>query len=289
MALGIDINTIQNATPSNLKKQGIDKLSELLIKKGEEIKTQIEPKLIQEIQKAKDGLLCDDINKLNKLIQTRNNIVSKLNTISKFLDQTSLAFTGVATLLNLLIIAKTILSTIKISANIGVKFLPVSPGVVTSTIDDLSTAEDKLTFDSLGNPRLERAQKIIGGSAIAIALLSAIIKVVITLLNQLDIELSKCINLSTLSEVLTPIDQNLINISNQVTDAETTINESTYKGFTLIIETIPFTSTVNQFKAIGLNSDGIKLIETPLSFTENNQTLIDELKFIIDRDNLKAN
>ena len=39
MALGIDITTIQNATPDNLKRQGVDKLSSVLIKKGEEIKT----------------------------------------------------------------------------------------------------------------------------------------------------------------------------------------------------------------------------------------------------------
>jgi hypothetical protein len=289
MALGIDITTIQNATPSNLKKQGIDKLSDLLIKKGEEIKTQIEPKLIQEIQKAKDGLLCDDINKLNKLIQTRNNIVSKLNGISRFLDQISLAFTGIATLFDLLVLAKSILDVTTLASYIALGFAPVVPGAAITTIGTIQNASDKITYDTLGASRLEKVQNIIGGAAIAIAILSAIIKVVITLLNQLDIELSKCTNLSTLSEVLTPIDQNLINISNQVTEAETTINESTYKGFTLTIETIPFTNTVNQYKAIGLNSDGIKLIETPLSFTENNQTLIDELKFIIDRDNLKAN
>ena len=289
MALGIDITTIQNATPSNLKKQGIDKLSDLLIKKGEEIKTQIEPKLIQEIQKAKDGLLCDDINKLNKLIQTRNNIVSKLNGISRFLDQTSLAFTGIATLFDLLVLAKSILDVTTLASYIALGFAPVVPGAAITTIGTIQNASDKITYNTLGASRLEKVQNIIGGAAIAIAVLSAIIKVVITLLNQLDIELSKCTNLSTLSEVLTPIDQNLINISNQVTEAETTINESTYKGFTLTIETIPFTNTVNQYKAIGLNSDGIKLIETPLSFTENNQTLIDELKFIIDRDNLKAN
>jgi hypothetical protein len=101
MALGIDIITIQNSIPDNLKRQGIDKLSSVLIKKGEEIKTQIEPKLTQEIQKAKDVSLCDDIEKLNQLIQTRNNIVSKLNSISKFVNQVSLAFTGISTLLQI--------------------------------------------------------------------------------------------------------------------------------------------------------------------------------------------
>lgn len=283
MALGIDINTIQNATPDNLKKQGIDKLSDVLIKKGEEIKTQFQPKLIQEIQNIDDSL-CNDIDKLNKLVQTRNNIVGRLNGISRFLDQASLTFTGVATLLELLILAKTILTTTKLGISIASKFLPTVPGAVVSGIDDINTATDTITFDNLGNSRLEKARNIIGGSAIAIALLSVTIKGTIALLNQLDALINKCSNVE-----LTPIDQNLINISNQVIDAETTINESTYKGFVIKIETIPFTNTVNQYKAVGLNSDGIKLIETPLSFTTNKQTLIDELKFIIDRDNLKAN
>ena len=49
-----------------------------------------------------------------------------------------------------------------------------------------------------------------------------------------------------------------------------------------------FTPTVNRRRAVGLNQFGIQQIKTNLSFTNNNQTLIDELKFIIDRDNLKA-
>jgi hypothetical protein len=39
---------------------------------------------------------------------------------------------------------------------------------------------------------------------------------------------------------------------------------------------------------LGINKSGVKLIETQLSFTLDNQTLIDELKLVIDRDNLKA-
>ena len=76
MALGIDIITIQNSIPDNLKRQGIDKLSSVLIKKGEEIKTQIEPKLTQEIQKAKDVSLCDNIEKLNQLIRLLHLLLS---------------------------------------------------------------------------------------------------------------------------------------------------------------------------------------------------------------------
>ena len=67
------------------------------------------------------------------------------------------------------------------------------------------------------------------------------------------------------------------------------INSGSYKGFVLKIEEVPYTATVTRRKAVALNTSGIKLLETPLSFTTNNQTLLDELKFIIDRDNLKAN
>lgn len=284
MALGIDINTIQNATPNNLKKQGVDKLSDSLIKKGEEIKTQIEPKLIQEIQNAKDESLCDNIDKLNRLVQVRNNIVDKLNNTSRFLDQATLAFAGVSTLFELLILVKNILTTTKLGISIASKFLLTVPGGVVSGLDDLNTAIDATTFDNLGSSRLEKLRNITGGAAIATALLSVTIKGVILLLNQLDVELLRCSNVT-----LTPIDQNLINISNQAIEATDSPNEALYNGFVIQIETVPFTDTVNRFRAIGLNSDGIKLIETPLSFTTNQQTLIDELKFIIDRDNLKAN
>ena len=286
MALGIDIITIQNSIPDNLKRQGIDKLSSVLIRKGEEIKTQIEPKLTQEIQKAKDVSLCDDIEKLNQLIQTRNNIVNKLNNTSKFVNQVSLAFTGISTLLQLLILAKNILDVTTLASYIALGFAPAVPGAAITAIGTVQDASNKITYNTLGASRLEKAQNVIGGAAIAIAVLSATIKSVILLLNQLDTELSKCVNVES---KLDSVDQNLIDISNQVIEAEATINESTYKGFTIEVETVPYINNVDRYRAIGINSDGIKLIETPLSFTTNKQTLIDELKFIIDRDNLKAN
>jgi hypothetical protein len=124
----------------------------------------------------------------------------------------------------------------------------------------------------------------LGGSAISLAVISASIRTAILLLNSLDTLLSKCSNVGN----LTPVSSSLITITEQVEKSSQT-NDDLYKGFLIKIETVPYTSTVNRYKAVGINPDGIKIIETGLSFTQNIQTLIDELKQNIDNNNLKAN
>ena len=81
---------------------------------------------------------------------------------------------------------------------------------------------------------------------------------------------------------------NLISISILQTKAEQTQNNVTYAGFLIEIEEVPYTPTVNRRRAVGKNQSGIILIQTELSFTTQNELLINELKLIIDRDNLKA-
>jgi hypothetical protein len=87
---------------------------------------------------------------------------------------------------------------------------------------------------------------------------------------------------------LIPLNPDLKEIARVQQEASQTLNDTTYQGFIIEIEEVPFSPTVNRRKAIGLNSQGIKLIETELSFTTDTELLINELKLIIDRDNLKA-
>ena len=110
---------------------------------------------------------------------------------------------------------------------------------------------------------------------------SKYIKTTINLLKILDIIILLCDQYA-----------NLLNANSSLTNITTQLNESkndeTYKGFTFKIEEVPFNERLIRKRAIGINKSGIKLIETQLSFTLDNQTLINELKLIIDRDNLKA-
>ena len=110
---------------------------------------------------------------------------------------------------------------------------------------------------------------------------SGYIKTVVNLLAILDIIILLC-----------DPNANLLNVSTSLTDVTKQLNndnnDSTYKGFTFVIEEVSFSNNLVRKRALGINKSGVKLIETQLSFTLDNQTLIDELKLVIDRDNLKA-
>jgi len=65
--------------------------------------------------------------------------------------------------------------------------------------------------------------------------------------------------------------------------------ESSYKGFTFDIklENLENPQYPRRY-AVAINEQGLIVLRSESSFTANPQTLIDQLKFIIDRDNLKS-
>jgi hypothetical protein len=278
---GIDITTILNSIPEDRKTKGLQKLGQILIQKGTELEDQI-PSSITNLTSQFTPGSCPDPAILQSIVEKRNNIVGKLNTVGQSLNTITTTYTGISSFLDIVIFAVSNLNNIKIGLNQAAKFIPLIPGAAVSAINDLGDASSKLTFDKLGNSKLQKQKDRIDSLVIPIALFSKTIQNIINLLNSLDTLIIGCNPTSTLDS----LSDTIVQTANSQTQAD--VNDGSYKGFSFQIEEVPFSPTVNRRKAIALNQQGIPLLETPLSFTTNNQTLIDELKLIIDRDNLKA-
>ena len=180
----------------------------------------------------------------------------------------------------------TTVDIVSISVSVAAKILtpiPV-PGAITSALNDAQTFIRKATFDKFGNSKLSKINITVSASALILSLVGGWVSQALAILARLDILIMNCDPNST----LTPISDEVKSISLLYKEAQNTQNRATYQGFILDVETIPYTPTVNRTQAVGKNSQGIVLIRGELSFTSNNQTLINELKLIIDRDNLQA-
>jgi hypothetical protein len=277
---GIDITSIQNAISD--PKSALVKLSLLLIKKTSDNENLIKLPLENLLKQIPTDGTCPDPQTLQNIIDKRNNIVEFLNKFSTFLDTVIFTYTGVSVAFDVALSTITGLKLTKTAASGGVKILPTAPGFVTALLSDLGDLTDNLTYNSLGESKLVKRKQDLDTLSIALNIVSSFVKNVITILNSLDAALSLCLQPN---QTLNPVSDNLQKI---LTDNQQSVDNSTYQGFIFKIEEVPFSSTVTRRKAVAFNQSGIPLIETPLSFTTNDRTLIDELKLIIDRDNLKA-
>jgi len=281
----VSVQVLENALPSSLKLTGSEKLGQVILEKGIQVNDQIQPQLANiqnELTNTPNGV-CLPQPQLDLIILQRNNIVNKLNQIGSVLDTATVAAGITSDLLNNLITAAKTLRATK-TALIAADATASGIGPFASLVFQANEVLDVLKFDSLGNSKLNKLKTIIDNTAAPISLTGSFISLAISSLNIIDGILIKC---SPNSTYLT-VSDDLKNITLRQTIAENTLNQITYKGFVLEIEITPYTPTVNRRRAIGKNQSGIVMIQTEFSFTTSNQVLINELKFIIDRDNLKA-
>ena len=294
----IDANQIEKATPSDLKAMGIAKLPLLLLVIGNQIKNIIEPALknliATYIQKFLDADACPDQATLNKIIQQRNLIVSQLNRIGKTLNVITISLTGVSTFLNILQSVLNGIEIAKIAAKIAAAAFPPLAAGLPTLLNTLSAVKQSVLIDEKGNSRLQKIISIISGAALVASIIGGFVLAAIALLNSIDAFIQKCSpsipnqNTPNTNNELIPISKEIQDIADTQLQADATQNQTTYQGFIIEIEVVPYTPTVNRRRALGKNNQGITLIQTELSFTTDDQTLINELKLIIDRDNLKA-
>lgn len=252
--------------------------------------SQIPPEIQNTVVSEVRSIIDDTLNKnlckpsVQKLIVQRNALVTQLNKIGKTLDTITKSITGLSTFLNLVLTLIRIISITKTSLSLTTKLAPVAPGAAPAGLSDLEDAKNKLTFTETGTSKLDKTQKTIASAGISISLVNGYILTIVKLLGLLDFFLNKACPNSTFESISKGI-KDSASVQQQ---AGTTLNQTTYEGFIIEIEEVPYTATVTRRRAIGKNQQGIILIQTELSFTTNPLTLINELKLIIDRDNLKA-
>ena len=185
---------------------------------------------------------------------------------------------------------KTAAQLIKSAGIITQGLLPIVPGDVASAIDIADTtiqiSDDIikfLQFDTLGTQKILPLKTQLSTSLLYIDLSSQALLPLVDKLKSIDSILEKC------GKKVTPISTDIttfISISNAVNQENTLIN---YQGFILDIIEKPFGNNLTQKIGVAKDSQGVVLLQTPPSFTTNPQTLISELKYLITRDNLKAN
>ena len=290
-AENIDVNQIENATPSDLKAMGIAKLPLLLLVIGNQVKKIINPALKNlidtYIKKFLDMDVCPDAATLAKIRQQRDLIVGQLNKIGKTLNVITISLTGIATFLNLIQGFLKAIDLAKIAAKLAALAFPPLAASLPPLLASLTNAKTAALIDpTTGNSRLQKLTSIIGGAALVASIIGGFILVAIALLKSIDAFLEKC-DPNNMNSLL-PISKEVQDIADAQLQADNTQNLTTYQGFIFDIEIIPYTPTVDRRRAVGKNQSGIVLIQTELSFTTDDQTLINELKLIIDRDNLKA-
>ena len=294
MALPLDIEQfstlISSAQPDSEKQKGTAKLGKILTGMGIELAQSSLPLILTYAQQLNidpngENLpdVCPSTDIINNILPPLNNIITTLNTTSETFNKIqkylTLLNTGVVTSLN---IAKTINTTLPI-LQAAIQAIPIPPGALVGADSVLTYIKENILFGEDGTPRLPPIAAGVGSAGIGITIFISVLDSITAVIKKIISLIQICLpqaSINTLSDTI----NNITNSTNQTNNPTQTL----YQGFIINIEEKDYSPTVKQRRAVGQNYQGITLITTPYSFTTNSQTLINELKFIIDRDKLKA-
>ena len=240
--------------------------------------------LAQEMLSQNKPSFCPTDDKLQKILKIYNLLLKTAETTATVLNYISTSLNILTGVLNGTIIALGALSTSKIIANQAAKIIPVLPGVVVSVLNDIEDLIKITTFKADGSSRLVKIKGQLESGAYYTALAAGIVNAIVTILKLLKPLLTKCgLQPDEFGEEL-----NRFILQSQVKEESST--NTSYQGFTFeIVEvSLPNDPTVKRTIAQAINTEGVVALQTEPSFTQNPKVLIEELKLLIDKDNLKA-
>lgn len=288
--LNKDSETVSNNKSEDMKAAGVGKLNALINSQITKVTTLIVPNLLLLVQKVASSQgtdLCPSPEVTQQTLIQLNNIIKDVNSTVEGINKVSQISTATSTVANTIQSTSTAISTALPIASAAAKAIPIVPGIVVSAIDDLDYVNKLLLFKKDGTPRLPPLIGSTNALSMTTSLFSSNLRNAVGLINGLALMLTKCLPEGQQNEIeqISATTQQYADYGN---DNYNNYDNSSYKGFIIKIEEVPYTPTVVRRRAIGYTTNGVPLIQTELSFSTNNQTLVTELKLIIDRDNLKA-
>ena len=212
---------------------------------------------------------CPSPEKLDEIVRRRNNLADKINDIYVTIQAATISLGIAQTLISTI---KTLLNTLK---NVPIPLgSPVGIGVPANVVTGLSSdIEDK-------KKQIEVLSNVNTGVLLFLALVGNLLKTILDILSNVDNLVERC----SKDKSLTPINPDLLSLINnqdvtaQVPDA----------NFIFEIETENTTSNFKRRRAIAKDKNGIIVLKGEFSYSADTKILIDELRFFIEENNLKA-
>ena len=279
---------VQNNTE---QPKGLARFTPILLEKGTHIAMTMAPALLELVKEMYQDTVsenaCPPQQVTEDVLAKLNNIIDDLNQISEFITKITNFTAGTGLFIDITQQVSTALKYSIPAVSTAAKASPLIPGIVVSALDDLDWFNNNLLYSNDGTPKLPKLKAGVNGITAASSIVAFSINKVVVTIETLSKKLEQCLPEGKKSELktLSSETKDIAELGNS--DFENN-NPLTYNGFIIKVETVPFTPTVNRYQAVGYNTYGIPMIKGELSFTPNALVLINELKFIIDRDNLKA-
>lgn len=188
---GIDVQGVKGTIPGDFKLKNLSALRPVILNKGLAIVNQMAPPLFAEVASFSDA--CPNPERLQKIIEKRNNIVEQANQIAAFLSTILAALTLASTILGTII---TVIKVVKLAKGIVQKiaaFIPISPGAIPSGIGIVGDALNDAVTKADGSPRIVPVKESIDGLLIPLGIVIAAIAALVAALSGLDGAITDCV------------------------------------------------------------------------------------------------
>ena len=277
------LNMIEQTALDTFEAKKAEVREELNIDESlEQLSSLTDPAKLQEVKDR----LCPTPDVLENIIRQRDGIVNFLNNQQVKVNNLKVSADITGDVADEIQNVSTGIELSAFIANQLAKIAAIAPVLapLRSIITDLNTVNQIIKFDREGKPRIPPLRGAVSNFSVPLNQVNTMITKIVQALAPIDEIITLCSPNATLENLSSDV---LATVAVQLSAGETE-DGSLYKGFRLEIETKKYTDTVNQNRAVGKNNSGIILIATEYSFASDPNVLINELKFIIDRDNLKA-